>query len=219
MRPGGRPSGLVAGLALLGALSLAACGGKQEAAPVPLDSVEGRFRAEFPGKPEQSELRLDVLGSPVFLVTFQSEVKEGAHSIAYADYSEAITTADPRGVLDGAAEGAARNLPGKLISKTPGAFQGFASIDYAVAGERKAKGVLLKARALLVGRRIYILQGVSKRSDPAPTLYERMLASFKLLEPPKGDREAPPATAPARPVSFESPEGDREAPPATAPAR
>ena len=173
-------------LALLtAALMLGACADEEPEAPdyQTFESEEGNFSAEFPGTPRR-EARTENAGDvKLNLVHFSVDNGNEAVSISFIDYPEAVSTQDPKALLDGIAESAANAADGnvegatsELISKEPTTFDGHEAIDFEVdIDERK-----LAARAVLVGTRMYLMQVVSE-PEVDSTSYERLTSSFQLI--------------------------------------
>lgn len=167
------------------AMFLTACGDGEPEGPTyrTYRSEEGRFTADFPGTP-QREARTENAGDiELNLVHYSVDNGNEAVSISFIDYPEAVSTQDPKALLDGIAESAANAADGnvegatsELISKQPTTFDGHEAIDFEVdIDERK-----LAARAVLVGTRMYLMQVVSE-PEVDSTSYERLTSSFQLI--------------------------------------
>ncbi len=172
-------------LLLAASMVTAACGGggsgdSATATTQPaFTSAEGRFRAEFPEEPDREEQRQTVAGIPLVIITFTSEVDDGAVSVGYVDYPPSVTAAGPRPVLDGVAEGAAANVEGKVVSEKATSYLGHEATDY-VVDVQDGKGTAT-ARAFLSGNRLYILQAVENGRRARSDRFELLASSFRLL--------------------------------------
>lgn len=180
-------------LCLVVTVGLAGCGGNGglddsgEATPsgdavpttvawVDFRSDEGRFRVEMPNQPDRSQQDVPVGDGSLRLILFTANVNDSvAYNVGFVDYPEAITEADPATVLDGVVQGAAQQVSGTVVSKTPTTANGSPAVDYVVG----AQGGQVQARAILVANRLYILQGASK--EPDPDGFGRLATSFELL--------------------------------------
>lgn len=158
---------------------LAGCGGDDEEKAVPFESPEGRFRVDFPGKPERQDQTESAAGIPLKITLFTVDAGDKAYSVAYSDLPPQAAAAPPATVLQGVPEGSAGRVPGKVRSKNMSTFVGSPSIDYVIDGEGSSKGALVNAKAVLAGGRLYIIQAAAKNTDTP--FYQRMLASFQLL--------------------------------------
>ncbi|MDQ3569428.1 MAG: hypothetical protein M3396_02170 [Actinomycetota bacterium] len=174
-------SGLVLVILLSAAgLGLTVCGGRSEPQrAVPFESSEGRFKVDFPGTPERQEQTEPSGGQSPKVTVFSVETKDEAYSVAFSDLPTPGSQLDPSVVLDAVPEGSAARVPGTVRSKTSSSFLGSPAVDYVIDGEGRSKEVVVQARAILVGRRLYILQGAGKSTETP--FYDRMLASFRLL--------------------------------------
>lgn len=167
------------------AMFLTACGETEPEGPTyrTYRSEEGRFTADFPGTPTR-EARTENAGDiQLNLIHYSVDNGDEAVSVSFIDYPEAVSTQDPKILLDGIAEGAASAADGnvegatsELTSKEPTTFDGHDAIDFEVdIDDRK-----LAARAVLVGTRMYLMQVVSE-PEVESSSYERLTSSFKLI--------------------------------------
>ncbi len=172
-------------LLLVAALVATACGGggsgdsSTATTLKAFTSAEGRFSAEFPEEPKRNEQRQMAAGIPLVIVTFSSDVPDGAVAVGYVDYPPSVTAAGPRPVLDGVAEGAAANVNGKVVSETFTTFLGHEASDY-VVDVQGGRGTAT-ARAFLSGNRLYIIQAVEKGKRTGSDRFQLLVSTFKLL--------------------------------------
>lgn len=174
--------GILALLAVLvGAVTfLGTSSGSKPPAAVPVESPEGRFRAEFPGTPKVREVTVESPLGPLEVTYHESLGRDFSFSIGYVDYPAPVRPEDAAAVLDATANGAAGEIDGTVTSKTPATVLGSPALDYAFTGENEGQDVEGRARGILVGQRLYVLQGITRPgADRAP--YEHLLATFTLL--------------------------------------
>jgi hypothetical protein len=114
-------------------------------------STEGKFRVQMPGTPMQKRQRI----GPVSLVMYTLENRDGAYMAGYCDvpipFNEPEWQTQRR--LDGAREGAIRNVNGGLLKENRIRLHGRdpgREIEANVPG----KGII-RARFYVVGRRMY----------------------------------------------------------------
>lgn len=149
-------------------------------AAVPVESPEGRFRAEFPGTPKVRDLTVQSPLGPLKITYHESLGSDYSFSVGYVDYPPAVQAADAAGVLDATANGAAAEIGGTVTVKTPTTVLGSPAIDYSFTGKSKGQSVEGRARGILVGQRLYVLQGITRPgAHRAP--YDHLLATFALL--------------------------------------
>ena len=176
-----RRKGILLVLLLLASVSgvgLVGCGGDGEDRAQPFESPEGRFRVDFPGRPQRQEQTETSTGTPIKIILFTVDSGNTAYSVAFSDLPE-TANATPNQVLDAVPDGSATRVPGKVRSKSMSTFVGSPAIDYVIEGEGEQRGALVNAKAVLVGRRLYIIQAASKNATTP--FFARMLASFQLL--------------------------------------
>ncbi len=143
---------------------------------ISFESPEGGFRMEFPAEPVRGQQSLASELGPLETVLFTvEEDADTVYLVAYTDYPEEVLDVDPGTVLDGAVQGAATNLSGTVESSTKLTVEGFPAVDYVVAVE----GGRVEARAILAGRRIYLVQRAASQSGPDE--FRRLVDSFELL--------------------------------------
>lgn len=182
-------------VAVVVALGLAGCGGDgapnpddaggatstREAAPttpalVDFRSEEGRFRVQLPEQPERSQQAVPVGDVSLTVVFFTVELSDSvAEVVGYVDYPTEITETDPMVVLDGAANGAAQQVSGTVVSRTPTTANGSPALDFVI----EAQGAQVQSRGILVGNRLYLLETVTK--EPDPDRFGRLTGSFELV--------------------------------------
>lgn len=165
-------------LVFSGGLGLAACGSDEEEAQS-FESAEGKFRVDFPGTPERTEQTEPTAGQALKIVLFTVANGDKAYSVAYSDLPPEVTQVAPSTVLQGVPEGSAARVPGRVTSKTASTFVNSPAIDYEIEGEGRSNGAKVRAKAVLVGRRLYILQAAGK--DAETPFYDTMLSSFQLI--------------------------------------
>lgn len=178
------PSKLLVCLLALG-LFVGACGSDEPQAPAykTFTSDEGKFSAQFPGTPKR-DARTESAGDiDLNLVHFSVDNGDEAISVSFIDYPDAVSTQDPKLLLDSIAEGAASAADGTiqgakstLKSKTPTTVDGHEAIDFEVEIDERD----LVARAILVGARMYLLQVVSE-PEVTSTSYDKLTSTFKLI--------------------------------------
>ncbi len=144
---------------------------------VPLESAEGRFRVELPTEATFDPQTLEAAGETLELSLFVAQIDAAnVYNIGFVDYPESILDLDPQLVLDGVVQGAAGNLSGTVVSQEPVEVAGHPGVDYVI----EVPGGILQSRAILVERRLYLLQRAG--AEPDDDGFTRMVDSFDLLD-------------------------------------
>jgi hypothetical protein len=144
---------------------------------VPLESAEGRFRVVLPAEATLAEQTVDAGGQSLDLSLYTAQVDAAlVFNVGFVDYPEAITEVDPQLVLDGVVQGAAGNVSGTVASQTQVEMFAFPGTDYVI----EVGGGTVQGRALLVERRLYLLQRAGE--EPNQQEFLRMVDSFELLD-------------------------------------
>jgi len=144
---------------------------------IPFESSKGGFRMELPSLPETNAESVPSPSGPLEGAVFAVEASpDVGYIVAYRDYPEAVLDLDPVVALDQAVQEAASSVSGTLESSTRLTVEGFPAVDYVIAVDKGR----LEARAILTGRRIYLVQRVARQPDQGD--FGRLVDSFDLLE-------------------------------------
>lgn len=159
-------------------LMLASSGFAQEWAPFTSD--KGRFKAEFPAVPVETQSTPNELGSVPY-TTYLAETQGGnvAYGIVFNDYPEEILKTEPQKVLDGGRDGLKENLQGEIINDTPLTFRGYPAREVTIDSEIQGRKLFYHTRVILIGRRMYQLHVVRVGDTPVDIAdVVRFFASF-----------------------------------------
>jgi hypothetical protein len=164
----------LAGLTVLVALVLAACGGE---ASKDLQTLDGDgFTVSMPGKPKREEQSVPTARGTVKTVAYTSDSRDKAFSIGYTDLPKGI-----EGDLPGAIAGGAGNVGGTVKDEKATTYQGFKARDARITNAAHNKGTLF-VRAILANGRLYVLQFIGEGKDlkTAPAAYTQIINSLKI---------------------------------------
>jgi hypothetical protein len=131
----------------------------------------------MPGTPTQATRPVNTAVGPLDNHTFSTEVTSGWYGVSYADFPDIAL--DAEGVLDGARDGAVRNVNGVLRSEQRIALGAHPGRDLVVEVPGRA---VVRQRIYLAGHRLYQLVVVTDQPPNSPEI-ERFLNSFTLLGP------------------------------------
>lgn len=141
------------------------------------ESADEGFRVDLPVEPVRDEQTIPSEAGPLRVVIFVAQVDDTAgYNVGYTDYPEAVLDVESDVLLDGAVRGAATNVSGTVESSTKLDVDGFPAVDYVIT----AGGADLQARAILVERRLYVLQRGGPQSDEEG--FQRLVESFELVD-------------------------------------
>ncbi len=171
----------------------------------PFVSEAGGFRVALPGTPKEKVQSVPGINQPIEIRMFLVERGDASYGATFCDYPEAIALADPDRVLEGGIEGALKNLKGKLLAKRNITLQGHPGREFSASftAPNKAPG-LYRARAYLVGARLYQVILCGPEAEIAGDAGDRIFKSFALLRPPP---PPPPVKPLAAGKAYVSPEG------------
>ena len=164
----------LAGLTVLVALVLAACGGE---ATKDLKTLNGDgFTVSMPGNPKRSEQSVPTAKGTVKAVSYTSDSSEKAFSIGYTTLPKGV-----EGDLHGAIAGGAANVGGTVKDEKETTYQGFKARDARITNAAENKGTLF-VRAILAEGRLYVLQFIGEGNNltEAPEAYAEIVNSLKI---------------------------------------
>jgi hypothetical protein len=102
-----------------------------------------------------------------------------AYIVSYSDYpEEMVKKSDPQKMLDGARDGAAKNVNGKIESEKKIKIDGHPGRDFVIATER----FQIRDRIYMVGSRLYQVMLVGSKDVISGKDAEKFIESFKLTE-------------------------------------
>jgi hypothetical protein len=114
----------------------------------------GAFSISLPSEPKRTTQSEQTSIGTVTMILYECSYSDLDVGIGYADYGTAFAGMAVRAGLQGAAEGGAAAVHGKLLSTTYATVDGAPSVDFTVA-----KGsATVQARAILYGSRVYVLE-------------------------------------------------------------
>jgi hypothetical protein len=135
-------------------------------------SDEGRFTVLMPGKPKAQNQTMDTPVGKVDMVMYMASSGKAGCAVAYADYPEQlINSTDPQKTLDGARNGAIKNVSGRLVSETSISFHGLPARDVRIEIPNKA---FVTARFILASPRFYELMLIA----PTDKGHEQDISQF-----------------------------------------
>jgi hypothetical protein len=145
-------------------------------------SAEGRFSAKFPSAPESQVLPTPTAVGNVEQKMFSVTSGMGFYAASFADYPEtAMKDAVPATVLDGARDGAVKNVQGKLVKEDQIAIDGHPGRYLKIEATPQGQAIDVEARIFLVKNRLYQMIVVRPRGSGGDADVSRFLGSFKLV--------------------------------------
>lgn len=177
--------------ALLLACLAALAGGCQKPKPMDeFDSKEWKFKAKFPGKPEVKSQAAPIpgTGTQVTMNMFSVTERNGAMMVGVADMPipEGETAAQTETRLDGARDGAVKNIDATLQTSNPIKLGGkYPGREFTAKLPPPPKGPpegLVKARIYLVGKRLYQTMVIGTTAFVIEPRSTEFLDSFQLSD-------------------------------------
>jgi hypothetical protein len=123
---------------------------------VDFSSAEGGFQARFPAAPESQNLPTATVVGNVEQKMFSVTQGVAFYAASFADYPQtAMKEAVPATVLDGARDGAVKNVQGKLVKEDQITLDGHPGRAIHIQATAQGTSVRLDARIFLVNNRLY----------------------------------------------------------------
>lgn len=144
---------------------------------------EGRFSVLLPGK-ARSESRTLILSSAKVVMTMHAvSLERGTLGVAYTDFPPAALAAErTREQVNAARDTLLRNISGSVKSEEDVAVDGISGRQVHAEGSAGADYMILKARFVVVGSRLYQIAYVGAKDGLAMADVDMFLTSFKLLK-------------------------------------
>lgn len=166
-------------LALVAALVATGC---QQAGWTTFSSREGGFSVLLPSPPTEQRQTVNTVAGPIeayFFVVDRQKQDRFVYTVAYSDYPDAVVEKrDPGAILDGARDGAVKNVRGRLLSELSLSLGGHPGreINIAVEGTHT-----IRARLYLVNNRLYQVSVLAPSEKLGSKNVGQFLDSFTLL--------------------------------------
>jgi hypothetical protein len=164
-------------------ITLSSCSAVKNGAQL-FTSDTGRFSIMTLQPFKESSEQMDVSGITLVYHMFTAEQSTRTDIVAYTDYPEEIVSkSDPVKLLDGASDGAVKNISGSLVSKAEVSLDGNPGREIvATATAANGQEYTLNGRIYLVKNRLYMVMIVSNIGELTKDQTDAFLESFKLLQ-------------------------------------
>jgi hypothetical protein len=147
-----------------------------------LSVPEGGFAVLLPGKARAEARTLDTTAGALTMTMYAVSLKQGTMAVAYTDYPAAALAGEHgREQLNAERDALLRNIGAAAHSEEEIVIGGLPGRQVYAEGRTGARGVLLKARFVVVGNRLYQIAYVGEHGGLATADIDMFLTSFKLL--------------------------------------
>ena len=148
--------------------------------PADFAPKDGRFTVQMPGEPKEQTSKVNTPIGPIDVHLFISAPDpKSAYMVGYSDYpEEVVKKSDSDKILDGARDGAVRNVKGTLESEKKITMDGHPGRDYVISTE----GFRGRERIYLVNARLYQVMLLGSKEFVTGKDADKFLDSFKLTE-------------------------------------
>jgi hypothetical protein len=162
-------AGLAGGLVLL----LAGCYSELDWREVP--SPQGRFRITLPAKAQEQTRTLGGVAGAATMTMVSAQAAQWTFGVAYADYAGGA-----QAQIDTQRDALLRNISGIVTSEQTETSGGINSRVIAAEGRKGDTVVVLRARFVTDGARLYQIAAVGPRGGVPETELDTFFSSFKL---------------------------------------
>jgi hypothetical protein len=142
-------------------------------------ATDAGFTADFPTKPRRQEQQVPAGAASLRLVQYTAELSSDlGFSAGWFHLPQAPAADGAKTFLDATVNGSVAAIKGKLLSSQSLTVGPNPAVEYTAS---VPQGHFVKARTILAGADVFILQVVSDRQDPVG--YGRFVSSFRLTSP------------------------------------
>lgn len=141
-------------------------------------SPDNSFTIMLPKDIKEEKQTVNTQLGPIEYLSYNAKAKYQEFVVAYSDYPDSlVAVSDPKTSLDGARDGAVRNIQGTLLSETIIDMNGYPGRELRIEGPQK---IILISRIYLVEKRLYQIMAVSKPDHSFDKKINEVLNSFKI---------------------------------------
>lgn len=146
---------------------------------IAFESQEGRFKAQFPRSPQTETSQTPTAVGNLDMITYSAQNGEVYYAVATADYpADMVKASDPAKILDGARDGAAANVNGKLTSEKQIDVNGHKGRRINITASMQGIDLVLDAVLILVENRLFQAIVVHPTTQSVDADIEHFLTSF-----------------------------------------
>lgn len=147
-----------------------------------LSVPEGGFAVLLAGRARREARPVRTAAGTLTMTMYASSLKHGTMAVAYTDYpAAALSGGHGREQLDAARDALLRNIGASAHAEEEVVIAGLPGRQVYAEGRAGARDLLLKARFLVAGKRLYQIAYVGDRGGLAMADIDMFLTSFKLL--------------------------------------
>lgn len=157
---------------------LAACNDRDDTPALkPFTADDAHFRGLFPGEPKRSDQEVPTAAGDLRLVQYTSEVRATyGFSVGWFQLASPLAEEGVRPFLESTQRGSVTAVEGELKTSEYVTAYGGTGIEYVA---KMKSGPYVKARNVVVGKDVYILQMITDKKD-APQ-YREFVDGFQIL--------------------------------------
>ena len=146
-------------------------------------SAKGKFSVLMPGDPQEQHQVVNTAVGPIDLYMYTIDSGSIAYIVGYSDYPEDfIKNSEPKKILDGAREGAVRNIKGTLVASREITLEGHPGMEFAFDVPKRPEfpyDGIGRSHMFLVGNRLYQCMVIGKKSSSVEEV-TKFVDSFRL---------------------------------------
>jgi hypothetical protein len=141
-------------------------------------SDAGNFSILMPGKPKTEKQTVETAVGSVDMIMYTAGSRKAGCAVAFTDYpQQLVDSTDPQKLLEGAKNGAIKNVKGKLVSETKVSFNGLPARDMVI--EVPSEGIIT-ARLIIASPRFYQLMLITPKDKDHKEDISKFFNSLKI---------------------------------------
>ena len=143
-------------------------------------SPDHSFAVMLPKEVGEQEQTVNTQLGPIKMCIYSAKSKHQEFTVVYSDYPDSyVNTTGPAVILDGARDGAVRNIQGQLLSETLIELQGNPGRELKIEGPRK---LIIRSRMYLVKNRLFQIMAISKPDHSFDKKIKDVFDSFRITD-------------------------------------
>ncbi len=141
-------------------------------------SDAGNFSVLMPGKPKTEKQNIETAVGSVTMIMYTAGSSRAGCAVAFADYpQQLVDSSDAQKLLEGAKNGAIKNVKGTLVSETRVSFNGLPARDLVIEVPGKA---IINARLIIASPRFYQLMLITPKGQDHKEDIAKFFNSLKI---------------------------------------
>ena len=145
--------------------------------PPPYVARDAGFSAVFPGTPTRNSTPIAAAGLNLQAILYTSVTANEELSVAYIAFPAAPAASTTQSALDNSVDQGALSANGTVTSRSRITYLGSPAEDAII----NSPGHVIHVRVVIIGRKFFVLQGITYAADAPHPQYDELLATFHTI--------------------------------------